>query len=192
MSEGVEQAETRWDAQPAQQVETLAERVARMERELAALRDTSQMEQNLAAKVMTRIQESVPNGFAGSSDGGSLVPASLFHAMLPAVAARAVSGAPGLSAAWSLLAQWREFRLIFRMYFDPRYRLSRVAQFGGPVILGLMVLNYFTFSFWSVPILAPIFERVILILLALTLYKILSREALRYDEVLKYLSRYGH
>ena len=54
-----------------------------------------------------------------------------------------------------------------------------------------MVFNYFFFNllFISVPILTQIVERLVLVVLAVGLYKVLSREAARYAEVLNYLAR---
>jgi hypothetical protein len=43
----------------------------------------------------------------------------------------------------------------------------------------------------QIPILTPLAERVVLIALAVILYKILSREAARYRQVLDYLTSYG-
>jgi hypothetical protein len=82
---------------------------------------------------------------------------------------------------------------MLRMYFDPRYRVSRVAQFAVPGIVICMVLNYFFFNqlmltFW---IITPTLERIVLIGLAVGLYKVLSREVVRYREVLAYLTRFG-
>lgn len=91
-------------------------------------------------------------------------------------------------------AIFRELKLIARMYLDPRYRLSRVAQFGVPLVLILMVLNYFVFQYFcfgGVPILSPILERLGNLMLAVVGYSILRREAMRYQAVLDYLARTG-
>lgn len=87
----------------------------------------------------------------------------------------------------------RELRLIAQMYLDPRYRLSRVGQFGVPLIVIVAVLNYTAFA-WilpSIPILSPVAERMILLALGVALAALLSREALRYRAVLDYLARVG-
>ena len=87
----------------------------------------------------------------------------------------------------------RELRLIAQMYLDPRYRLSRVGQFGVPLIVIFAVLNYtaFVWIFPSIPFLSPVAERIILLALGAALAAILSREALRYRAVLDYLARVG-
>ena len=166
------------------QVETVADRLQKLEAALNAMQNTSGMEQQLAERVITRVREQMPNGLASGDMLG--VPG------LVSLAAGAYPAVPGTdSGVWGPFAILRELRLMVKMYVDPRYRLSRVTQLVAPIAVILMVLNYFVFSFWSVPILAPIFERVILIVLAVVLYKVLSWEAHRYDAVLRYLATYG-
>lgn len=89
---------------------------------------------------------------------------------------------------------FRELRLIVRMYLDPRYRLSRVAQFGVPAVLLLMVANYFFFAyacFCGIPIISHIGERALNLVFAVVGYSILRRESVRYQAVLDYLARTG-
>ncbi len=85
-----------------------------------------------------------------------------------------------------------EIKTVARMYFDPRYRLSRVGQIGVPVLLVLYVANYFFWNFTcALPIVPQVAERIMYIPLTLALYKVLVREVARYREVLAYLARYG-
>jgi hypothetical protein len=89
---------------------------------------------------------------------------------------------------------FRELKLIARMYLDPRYRLSRVAQFGVPLVFILMVTNYlvfYSFCFGGIPILSPVAERLGNLILAVVGYSILRKEAVRYQAVLDYLARTG-
>lgn len=91
-------------------------------------------------------------------------------------------------------AIFRELRLIVRLYLDPRYRLSRVAQFGVPAVLLLMVANYFFFAyacFCGIPVISHIGERVLNLVFAVVGYSILRRESVRYQAVLDYLARTG-
>ena len=91
---------------------------------------------------------------------------------------------------WTRFAFWKELQLIFQMYFDPRYRLSRVCQIGVPVILSLMVVNYFLLGQWF-PLIGFLLERIALVILAVALYKLLAWESTRYAAVLRYLTQYG-
>ncbi|HSQ57419.1 MAG TPA: hypothetical protein VLM40_16980 [Gemmata sp.] len=93
---------------------------------------------------------------------------------------------------WFLPQIWSETRLVFRMYFDPRYRVSRTTQFVIPAIGLLLVFNYFLFSVWlSIPVLSPFVERTFAVFLGVVVCMVLSRETARYREVLEYLSKYG-
>ena len=87
----------------------------------------------------------------------------------------------------------REIQLIVRMYLDPRYRLSRLAQLGVPLLVALAVFNYTAFNlmFPIIPFLTPIAERLILLVLGAGLAAVLTREAIRYGAVLDYLARAG-
>jgi len=94
--------------------------------------------------------------------------------------------------AWFLPQLLGELRLIFQMYFDPRYRISRTTQFALPGVLLLLVFNYFFFNLWvSIAFVSPITERVLAVALGILGYKLLTRETLRYRGVLEYLSRYS-
>jgi len=93
---------------------------------------------------------------------------------------------------WFFWQLWTEARLIFRMYFDPHYRVSRTTQFAIPGIGLLLVFNYFFFSIWvSIAFVSPITERLLAVFLSVLGYKMLMRELGRYRDVLDYLARYG-
>jgi hypothetical protein len=92
---------------------------------------------------------------------------------------------------WLLLDLWMQVRLAVKMYFDPRYRVSRTAQVALPLFAALLALNYFLFSAWfSVPVLSPAVERLLDVVLAVLAYRVLVRELDRYRAVLDYLARY--
>jgi hypothetical protein len=93
---------------------------------------------------------------------------------------------------WFLAQLGSELRLAGRMYFDPRYRISRTAQFLLPAILVLFGLNYFLFSVWfAIPVVSPVLERVGCVLLGVFAYKVIARELARYRDVLAYLAHYA-
>ena len=93
---------------------------------------------------------------------------------------------------WFLASLLTEFRLSGRMYFDPRYRISRTIQFAMPAVLSLFLLNYLFFSIWfSLPVISPILERLVCVLLGIFAYKLLTRELDRYRAVLDYLGKYA-
>src|SRR5262245_24417434 len=92
---------------------------------------------------------------------------------------------------WILIDIWQQMRLAVKMYFDPRYRVSRMGQFAIPVFAALLVLNYFFFTmWWPVPVVSQIAERLIDVILSVIAYRVLVRELERYRTVLDYLARY--
>src|SRR5438270_180636 len=109
---------------PAPQVETVDDRLRRLEQAVA------QFAGRTAAPAAT------PDGLATAY--GGLVPVAVTGALVPVAAPEP----PGEAGFWGRFAVWRELQLIFRMYFDPRYRLSRACQLLAPAFLVLMVLNY--------------------------------------------------
>lgn len=165
MTDGQESATAGGTTAP--QLEIVAERLRTLESQLAALQ--------------SRVPPPgpVPEGYAA---GGVFRAAA---GLLPAF-----TSAGGF---WSRFAFLRELRLILGMYLDSGYRVSRTTQLAVPGVLGLMVANYFFFNWLMIGIylVTPILERAVLIVLAVALYQVLSREAARYGDVLAYLTRYG-
>ena len=154
---------------PAESSAELIERLRRLEDQLAVL----------------RAQQSQPPA-PPRPQGLALLPVP--HAVgqyLPAL--RLAAGRAGATfSGWTFLS---EFRLIARMYFDGRYRVSRVSQFGVPAVLVLMALNNVVWPY--LPVLTSVWTQTVLVVLSVLLYKLLSREAGRYAEVLAYLKRGG-
>ena len=148
----------------------LAERLRALESQLAALQTRGP-------------PGPLPAGYAAPSAPASALASAA--GLLPALAA---------GGFWRRFAFLRELRLIFGMYVDSRYRVSRVTQVAVPSLLALMVANYFFFNWLmiGIPLVTPILERLVLIALSVALYQVLSREAARYGEVLAYLNRYSH
>ncbi|MGL4422787.1 MAG: hypothetical protein ACRCZF_19120 [Gemmataceae bacterium] len=185
----------------------LADRLRRIEEQLAAAPPTAVVvppsEEQIAQKVFTILAEK-----ASQYRQSTIVPPipglNTAALMIPRPQAAFGDAPPGaIPADLGEAFQWRswlftqvfaEFRLIQKMYFDPRYRLSRIAQLGVPALFGLMTLNYILFNLLliSIPIFSPVMERLFLIALAIVLYKVLAREAVRYKQVLEYLSQYGY
>ena len=176
----------------------LADRLSRLEQRLAEKPPT---DDQLAQRVIAILAEKAAQQRASN---GSAVPGLIPAALM---AARTIStvfpdAPPGTAQqpadpgvrTW-LIATVSELRLIVRMYFDPRYRLSRLAQFGVPTVLALFLFNYLLFNVLlaiQIPLVFPVCERVGCVVLAVALYKILAREAVRYRQVLDYLGVYGH
>jgi hypothetical protein len=177
----------------------LAERIRRLEERLATREVTPPADEEVAERVITILTEKAAKQRA-LAEANPPVPGLISTAMSAARYARETifpNAPPGVAPqpaengfrAWLLTQVVTEFRLMAMMYFDPRYRLSRVAQFGVPLILVLMVMNYFFIS--GMPFIGFLVERVVLAVLAVMLYKVLAKEAARYKQVLDYLAQYG-
>ncbi len=137
----------------------LVERLTRLEQQLANLADR----QSSAAPLLL-----AP---AGSEPPGLFHPPPVSRALVP------IPNQPDPTP-WSWAEIGQTFRLIVRMYFDPRYRLSRLAQIGVPVVMLVMILNYLFWNYLvSVPFLSQILERLVLAVMAVLLYKLLAKEA---------------
>jgi hypothetical protein len=132
----------------------------------------------------TRVRSDSPSGLAPTAQYIPAIPAALPPGATP-------TPHDDLHRASMLRSLLAELRLIPRMYFDPRYRLSRLAQVGVPVVFVMLVVNYlfFNYSLGFIPAVPQIVERVLIILLGIVLYQILAREAARYKAVLEYLDR---
>ena len=88
---------------------------------------------------------------------------------------------------------FRDFWTTIRMYLDPRYRVRRATQLLAPFILLLFAFNCFFFnSVFAVPILSSVLEKAIDVILAVLLYKVVSRELVRYRQVIEQLAAWRH
>jgi hypothetical protein len=87
---------------------------------------------------------------------------------------------------WLLVDVLRDFGATVRMYMDARYRVRRATQLMVPLIIALFVLNYFLFNVLvlQIPVVTPVVERAIDIVLAILLYKVLMREVARYRQTI--------
>jgi len=87
-----------------------------------------------------------------------------------------------------------DLRLVVAMYFDSRYRMSRLTQWGLLALIGLVVFDYFFFAVWfTVPFISPILERLLIVLATLIAYKLVKMELIRYRRARDYISRwYNH
>lgn len=95
---------------------------------------------------------------------------------------------------WSWMQSLADLRLVVAMYFDSRYRMSRLTQWGLRALIGLVVFDYFFFAVWfTVPFISPILERLLIVLATLIAYKLVKMELIRYRRARDYISRwYNH
>jgi hypothetical protein len=174
---------------PVARPATLEERIRRLEDVVATLQDTRPLEDRIVEKVSTRIKRQTPR--ADSESTGILANAGkkLFSGALSvarpepdasAGAPQPPPAAPGSGRPWLLYDLYSELRTMVRMYVDRRYRVSWLARI---VPLGALIVYLFSWfilgNLWMV---GPLFDRVIDLLLACLVYKVLAREAARYRQ----------
>lgn len=157
---------------------SLPERLHHLEGEVAELRHTVS---DLADIVVGDIKERREAAIAVSAPVSDLpIPASLVPG--GQITLNAVNA---LRRPWLLLELLRELGAMFRMYMDPRYRVRRSTKILVPMLFVAFIVNYLFFNFaLTVPVISEVFERLIDIVLAVLLYKALSREVARYRQVL--------
>jgi hypothetical protein len=159
--------------------DALADRMHRLEGEVAELRHTlSELAEIVVGDIRER-REAAESVSAPVSE--ILIPPSLVPGGESALKVVNAARRP-----WMLFDLLREFGSTVKMYMDPRYRVRRATQLMVPVILGLLVANYLLFNVLvvQIPVVTPILERAILIVLAVLLYKVLMREVARYRQTI--------
>jgi hypothetical protein len=167
-------------APPADVGPDLADRLGRLEGEVSELRQTLA---ELAEIVVGDIRERREAALAVSAPVVPEVPVP--DSLIPGGQAVTTAVRP-TRRPWLLVDLLREVGAMARMYMDPRYRVRRATQLMVPLFVGLMAANYLFFNvlFLQVPVLTPVVERLITIVLAVLLYKVLSREVTRYRQTI--------
>jgi hypothetical protein len=157
----------------------LADRMHRLEAEVAELRHTMS---ELAEIVVGDIRERREAAIAVSAPVSDIpIPPSLVPG-----GETTVKAVNALRRQWLLIDLLREVGSTVKMYMDARYRVRRATQLMVPLILALLAVNYLFFNVLmiQIPVLSPILERAIGIVLAVLLYKVLMREVARYRQTI--------
>jgi hypothetical protein len=103
----------------------------------------------------------------------------------PGEVARALSQPPGdprSRQGWLFFESVTEVRAIFRMFTDPRYRLSWSGRIAPLALAVLMLFSWWWVPFSAVPIFGNVLDKAVDLLLAYVLIKLLAHEARRYRE----------
>lgn len=148
----------------------LRDRVGRLEDDIGAVRRTvAELAEIVVAEIRDR-RATAPGGDSRFPDGTAL------PVLESTVAARTAK------RPWLVADLLREFGVTVRMYMDPRYRVRRGTQLMVPTLLGLFVATYMFFNHFEFAIISPVLERLTDIVLAVLLYKVMSREIARYRQ----------
>jgi len=171
-------------------LESLAQRIRRLEDAVASLQDTQQLEERVVEKVSERMGRNA-TAIRNSADivmetGQKLLPAALdlFKTPEPSpeVAAVAKAARVALQRPWLLFDAWAEIRTMIQLYVDPRYSLSWATRIGPPLLLVLILSSWFWLPGTGIPILGTLLDKILDLILGFLLYKVLSREVRIYRD----------
>lgn len=169
---------------PATPLETLEQRVARLEDAVAALQDTGRIEQRVAERVTRRLNRNPPPvAEPAPADlivnvGRQLLPAALNRSRAGTEAADVA--APG-AGPWVLFEAYAEARAMVRMFFDRRYRVSWTARIVPVAALVVFLCSWLILG--NIWIIGSLLDKVVDLVLAFLVYKVLDREVQRYRQI---------
>ena len=89
---------------------------------------------------------------------------------------------PPRASSWWLPDLARELRTMVRMFLDRGYRVTWTARLVPAIALILFVLSWILVG--GIPLVGPLLDRAVDIVLAIVTYSALSREASRYRYIL--------
>lgn len=152
---------------------SLEERVQRLEETVASLQNTAPLEDRLVTRVSERLrtQETFRPDRSGSTVEALPIEANLGG--VPITIAR---------PRWLLFDLIAEARTMVGMFFDFRHRPAWTAYLAVFGILPLILLSHYWFPLAYIPILGTFLDKILDLTLAFVLFKILSREVVRYRE----------
>lgn len=180
-------------AQPVSPPPSVEQRLRRLEDAVAGLQDTRQLEERVAERVATRVSRTAVQANREPTHvvinaGRQLLPAALgvVQAQVERAEREAVRPTNGVRRSWLLVDAYAEARTMVRMFLDYRYRphLTWTVRVVPLLIATFIVTSGWTMPWNLVPLLGPVFDKVVAIALAFFAYKVLSREARRYREMI--------
>lgn len=165
---------------------TIEDRVRQLEDRVAVLQDTRKLEDRVTERVARRMERKQ------SSTAIKAPVATIAEPTKPPLAAAAPPELPPVIVVegkaahqpWLIVDIFTEFRAMVRMFLDTRYRVFYMTwqtKVYPPVLLGLMVLSWLMIS--GIPFVGTALDKIVELILAFFLYKVLSREACRYREI---------
>jgi hypothetical protein len=169
----------------------LEQRVRRLEDAVATLHDTGPLEERIAERVARRLNcESAAAAQPPSvvfKAGRQLLPAALDLLRTKTIEAeqQAAASAGNARRSWLIVDAYAELRTMVRMFLDPRYRPTRMGLVVPLVLLGMILTSWIWLPGTSIlpTTLMTIIDKVIDVVLAFVAFKVLSREARRYREL---------
>jgi len=174
--------------------DSLEHRVQRLEDAVAALQDTSRVEEHVLERVQGLLQarpDQAPAVSGRAATAQQMYDAARFTVAPPNAPPRAapaladpLAAPPArlLHAPWLLFDLFAEMRAMVLMFFDIHYHTAWTTRLIALVVVPLILLSHLWFPFAWVPIIGPVVDKLVDLALAFFLYKALGREAQRYLE----------
>jgi hypothetical protein len=174
---------------------SLEQRVRRLEDAVALLQDTRQVEERVLQRVATRVGTKADGTFRESakvlvSAGRQLLPAAL-DMLQP-------TGTPDVQASvstrdrrrWLVLDLYAEAQAVVRMFVDARYRpyLTWTARIVPLAVFAFILGSQWVMPWNLIPLVGPLIDKTVCLILAFVGFRVLSRESRRYREMLPNLS----
>src|SRR5262249_51212362 len=126
-------------------------RVSQLENTVSQLQNTEQMEERIVTRVADRVIRNAPVAVAQPAESGgffsrfprALLPMAVTTITPPGAAPPPGAGpAAGLKRAWAFVDLLVELRTIWRMYVDPRYRLTWMGRVVPVVLLAAIAASW--------------------------------------------------
>jgi hypothetical protein len=165
---------------PSVAMQRVEERIRRLEDAVASLQEQRRPE----LPVILPLPEQPPRSAASDAlldTGRRLLPLAV-NLLAPPVTETSPTSVSGARRPWLLVDAVQELRLMVAMFADRRYRVSWVAWVVPIAILFLMIGS--TYVIGGIPFIGSILDKLVDLLLAFMVYKVLTREAARYRESL--------
>jgi hypothetical protein len=176
------------DHAPPALTSTLEDRVRQLEDQVVGLQDTRKLEDRLTERVARRLERKQANtaikvptaAIAEPTKPPPLAAVAPPPDLAPVVVLEGKTG----RQPWLFLDIFSEFQAMLRMFFDLRYRVFYMkwqTKVYPAILLGLIILSGLTISY--IPLVGPVLDRIVELIIAFSLYKVLSRETYRYKEI---------
>lgn len=178
----------------ADEVAALEQRVRHLEDAVATLQDTGPIEERVVERLRLAAPVAAPVAVPAASSANAII--DVGRRMLPAAVdvlqneaaaadAQARQGTPTTRPAWLLVDLYAEARAMLHMFVDPRYRMSWSGRLVPLVLFAAIITSWIWFP--GISLLDKVFDplavvviKLVDLVLAYFLYKVLAREAARY------------
>jgi hypothetical protein len=164
---------------------TIEQRVQRLEDAVASLQNTGAMEERITQRLAERLEGRPALSHQIVESRSSSLP--LLKKPAPGNSGTAPPLDPALMRQpWLLFDFLAELGAIVRMFFDVRYHVGWSARLTVLVLVPLILLSQWWLQWFPlvwIPIVGPVLDKVVDLFLAFLVYKALSREARRYQQL---------